>query len=172
VQGEGEEADVETPVSSKVTVAAAAGAIVVVLVWLLDQFASIDVPTIVQGALVVIISAIAGWVKTDVLRDAGAAAVKAPADATVASLPLVTKAKIAVPPSKVSLPADADRDPRDGELGAVAPVFAVLVAVGAVLALLGILGLVGAINLAASALYVILLVAGVVLLAVGLVRRF
>lgn len=64
----------ETPLSPKVTSAALAGAVVVIVVWILDAALNIQMPVAVQSALTVVIVAGAAWVRRDPLRDAGQAA--------------------------------------------------------------------------------------------------
>lgn len=158
----------ETPVSPKITVATAAGAIVLVIVWLVSLL-NIDVPSMVQGALVVIVMAVAGWFKKDPLRNAGAAAVNAPPEQPVGQLPLVAAAKAALKPSVPNARHAAGRDPRDGEVGAVSAFWAILMAIGLVLALMGLFQLLGVIAATAGTLALVSLVAGAVILAVALV---
>lgn len=55
--------------SPKVTIAALAAAIVTIIVWLLGDFAGIDVPDLVQGAITTIIVFAAGYIKHDPARD-------------------------------------------------------------------------------------------------------
>jgi hypothetical protein len=82
----------ETPLSPKVTTAALAGAVVVILVWILDAAMNIEMPAAVQGALTVIIVAGAAWFRRDPLRDAGQAAVEASPSTQVGDLPAVQQA--------------------------------------------------------------------------------
>lgn len=59
------------PTSPKVTTAALAGAITVLVVWILGDFASVDVPAEAAAGITTVIMAIAAWLKTDPLRDSG-----------------------------------------------------------------------------------------------------
>lgn len=52
-------------VNPKVTSAAIAAAIVTILVWAFDQFAGVDLPEVVQIAVVTLITFAAGYIKTD-----------------------------------------------------------------------------------------------------------
>lgn len=52
-------------VNPKVTSAAIAAAIVTILVWALNQFAGVDLPEVVQIAVVTLITFAAGYIKTD-----------------------------------------------------------------------------------------------------------
>jgi hypothetical membrane protein len=52
-------------VNPKVTSAALAAAVVVVLVWVLDRFAGVVLPEAVQIAVVTLVTFAAGWLKTD-----------------------------------------------------------------------------------------------------------
>jgi hypothetical protein len=54
-----------TDVSPKVTAAAAAAALVTIAVWALEASTGIDVPTLVEGAAVVLITFGAGWAIPD-----------------------------------------------------------------------------------------------------------
>ena len=54
-------------ISPKVTAAAASGAAVTIIVWG-ASLAGLDIPEVVQGALITIIVAIAGYVVTDPRR--------------------------------------------------------------------------------------------------------
>lgn len=52
-------------VNPKVTSAAVAAAVVTILVWALDQFVGVDLPEVVQIAVVTLITFAAGYIKTD-----------------------------------------------------------------------------------------------------------
>jgi hypothetical protein len=54
-------------ISPKVTAAAVAAALVTIIVWGLS-LAGLDIPEVVQGALITIIIAVAGYVVTDPRR--------------------------------------------------------------------------------------------------------
>lgn len=82
----------DTPISPKVAVSAAAGALVVIVVWVLELIWSLVMPVPVQGALVVILMAAAGYLQRDPLRDAGQEAATTAAiapDTAVGLLPFV-----------------------------------------------------------------------------------
>lgn len=66
----------ETPISSKVYASAAAGAIAVILVWIIGLF-DVDVPAEVAAAITTVLSAVGAWLIRDKLRDAGQAAIDA-----------------------------------------------------------------------------------------------
>ena len=58
------------PISPKVAVAALAGAVATILVWLLGIFApGVDVPQLVEGAFVVVLTFLGGYLKRDPLRE-------------------------------------------------------------------------------------------------------
>ena len=57
------------PISPKVTIAVVAGAVTTLLVWLLGDFASIDVPGEAATAITTVIMAAAAWLKRDPLRE-------------------------------------------------------------------------------------------------------
>jgi len=52
-------------VNPKVTSAAIAAAVVTILVWGLDVFAGVELPEVVQIAIVTLITFAAGYIKTD-----------------------------------------------------------------------------------------------------------
>lgn len=58
-----------TPISPKVTAAAVAAAVATIIVWVLGAFAGVDVPGVVEGALVVLLTFGAGYLKRDPLRE-------------------------------------------------------------------------------------------------------
>lgn len=52
-------------VNPKVTSAAIAAAIVTILVWVLGEFAGVDLPEVVQIAIITVITFAAGYIKSD-----------------------------------------------------------------------------------------------------------
>lgn len=57
------------PVSPKVGASAVAAALALIIVWVLDTGFAIDVPGLVEGAFVIVLTAVGGWLKRDPLRD-------------------------------------------------------------------------------------------------------
>ena len=53
------------PVSPKVTAGAVAAAVATVVVWALRVLAGVDVPDVVEGAFVVVLTFAAGYLKSD-----------------------------------------------------------------------------------------------------------